>query len=86
MVGDFKQIRISSFRSMIIASLPLAYKYKEILSSPSWRNPQGQIGGGSGSDGNHLCGEEIKHQTMKRQTNFSPPMRSQEMVYTNQIM
>jgi hypothetical protein len=30
-MGDLKQIRVSSFKSLIIASLPLEYKKGEIL-------------------------------------------------------
>jgi hypothetical protein len=33
-MGDLKQIKISSLRFLIVASLPL--EYKEVLLSPSW--------------------------------------------------
>jgi hypothetical protein len=39
MMGDLKQIKILSLRSLIVASLPL--DYKEILESPSWWHSSG---------------------------------------------
>jgi hypothetical protein len=38
MMGELKQIKISSLKSLIVSSLPL--EYKDVLKIPSWHTYQ----------------------------------------------